>query len=157
MSVMSLAFSVYDHKLSEGCDQHQAVQFTRSPDSRCHEMQALANLAGPGVSSYRRNSGGRVTAGEDPKQKQHKYGCDKPDLRFSLELTDVTDIVVKSDFGVFKDVQSNGGIIKCIVPEKELGRKDIDNYIKFCQESGAKGMAWMRVTANGLESNIAKY
>jgi aspartyl-tRNA synthetase len=91
------------------------------------------------------------------KDATDKYGSDKPDLRFKLELTNVTEIVSKSDFGVFKEVAKVGGIIKCINPEKDLGRKEIDNYITFCQENGAKGMAWMRVTENGLESNIAKY
>ena len=91
------------------------------------------------------------------KDSMTKYGTDKPDIRFELELTQVTDIVAKSDFGVFKDVKDNGGIIKCINPKKELGRKEIDKYIDFCQKNGAKGMAWMRVTENGLESNIAKF
>ncbi|MFH1053586.1 MAG: aspartate--tRNA ligase [Candidatus Woesearchaeota archaeon] len=91
------------------------------------------------------------------KDAMDKFGTDKPDIRFDLMLTDVTDIVVKSDFGVFKDVKNNGGIIKCINPEKDLGRKDIDNYIQLCQENGAKGMAWMRVTEKGFESNIAKF
>jgi len=86
-----------------------------------------------------------------------KYGCDKPDLRYDLELTDVSEIVKDSDFGVFKDVVTSGGIVKCINPQKELGRKEIDAYIKYCQQVGAKGMAWMRVTENGLESNIAKF
>jgi len=91
------------------------------------------------------------------KEAVDRYGTDKPDIRFDLFLTDVTDIVVKSDFQVFKDVQNNGGIIKCINPEKELGRKEIDGYIDFCQKNGSKGMAWMRVTKDGLESNIAKF
>ncbi len=91
------------------------------------------------------------------KEVVDKYGTDKPDIRFELFTFDVTDIVVKSDFGVFKDVQKDGGIIKCINPEKDIPRKEIDKYIEFCQENGAKGMAWMRVTDKGLESNIAKY
>ncbi len=91
------------------------------------------------------------------KESMDKYGTDKPDIRFDLFLTDVTDIVGKSDFKVFTDVKKSGGIIKCINPEKNLGRKEIDNYIKFCQEIGSKGMAWMRMTEKGLESNIAKY
>ncbi|MBT3304709.1 aspartate--tRNA ligase [Candidatus Woesearchaeota archaeon] len=91
------------------------------------------------------------------KESMEKYGNDKPDIRFDLFLTEVTDIVIKSDFGVFKDIKAAGGIVKCINPQKELGRKEIDAYIDFCQKSGAKGMAWMRVTENGLESNIAKY
>jgi len=91
------------------------------------------------------------------KESMDKYGCDKPDLRFGLELKDVTDIVVKSDFGVFKDVQKNNGIVKCINPQKDFTRTELDSYIAFCTETGAKGMAWMRVTDKGLESNIAKY
>ncbi|MFC1691114.1 aspartate--tRNA ligase [Nanoarchaeota archaeon] len=92
------------------------------------------------------------------KDSMDKYGTDKPDIRFEMFLTDVTDIVVKSDFGVFKDVKNNGGIIKCIAPQSDFPRKEIDAHIKYCQdELGAKGMAWMRVTDKGLESNIAKY
>ncbi|MCF7861741.1 aspartate--tRNA ligase [Candidatus Woesearchaeota archaeon] len=93
----------------------------------------------------------------DYKDAMDKYGTDKPDIRYELFLSDVTDIVVDSDFGVFKSVAENGGIIKCINPKKNFGRKEIDAYIEFCQRVGAKGMAWMRVTDNGLESNIAKY
>jgi aspartyl-tRNA synthetase len=91
------------------------------------------------------------------KESMERYGCDKPDLRFDLELKDVTEIVKKSDFGVFKDVAESGGIIKCVNPDKDFGRKEIDAYIAYCQTLGSKGMAWMRVTENGLESNIAKY
>jgi len=90
-------------------------------------------------------------------ESMSRFGCDKPDLRFSLELFDVTDVVKDSDFSVFKDVISNGGTVKCINPEAELSRKEIDRYIDFCQKIGAKGMAWLRVTDKGLESNIAKY
>jgi len=82
-----------------------------------------------------------------------KYGSDKPDLRFGLELADVTEIVKKSDFGVFKEAE----MVKCICPEKEFSRKELDAYIDFSVKLGAKGMAWMRVTDKGLESNIAKY
>jgi len=91
------------------------------------------------------------------KESMDRYGIDKPDLRFGLELKDVTDIVMESDFGVFKTVASSGGIIKCVNPEKDIPRKEIDRYIEFCQKLGSKGMAWMRVTDAGLESNIAKF
>ncbi len=86
-----------------------------------------------------------------------KYGTDKPDLRFGLELIDVTDIMTKSDFEVFKNEIKNKRIVKCINPAKDFSRNEIDDYIKFCQEHGAKGMAWMKVTKNELESNIVKY
>jgi aspartyl-tRNA synthetase len=91
------------------------------------------------------------------KEAMDKYGCDKPDLRFELELYDVSSIVAKSDFGVFKDVVKNNGVVKCINPDKDFSRKEIDSLIDFAQKNGAKGMAWMRVTDKGLESSIAKY
>jgi aspartyl-tRNA synthetase len=86
-----------------------------------------------------------------------KYGNDKPDMRFDLFLTDVTDIVVKGEFGVFKNVASSGGIIKVLNPTAEFTRTDLEGYISYSQKLGSKGMAWMRVTQQGLESNIAKY
>ena len=82
-----------------------------------------------------------------------RFGVDKPDIRFGLELIDVTDIVKKSDFSVFKNAET----VKCINPEKDLSRKELDKYIDFCQKNGANGMAWMRVTEKGLESSIVKY
>jgi len=82
-----------------------------------------------------------------------RFGTDKPDIRFGLELTDITDIAKKSDFSVFKSAET----VKCINPEKDLSRKELDNYIDFCQKNGAKGMAWMRVSAKGLESSVVKY
>ncbi len=86
-----------------------------------------------------------------------KYGTDKPDLRYDLFLSDVTAIAQKSDFTVFKSVITQGGIVKCIAAPKDLARNEIDDLIAFCQQYGAKGMAWMRVTEKGLESNIAKF
>lgn len=92
------------------------------------------------------------------KDSMAKYSTDKPDTRFELFTFDVTDIVAKSDFKVFKEVAEKKGMVKCINPEKDLGRNEIDGYIRHCQEElGASGMAWMRFTENGLESNIAKY
>jgi aspartyl-tRNA synthetase len=87
------------------------------------------------------------------KESMEKYGVDKPDIRFGLELIDVKDIVSKGDFGVFKDAEA----VKCLNPQKEFSRKELDTYISFCQENGAKGMAWMRMTKEGLESNIVKF
>ena len=91
------------------------------------------------------------------KDAMSKYGCDKPDIRYGLELHDVSSLARKTNFSVFKDAVENGSVVKCINPEKELTRKEIDEIIAFCQESGAKGMAWMRVTKDGMESSIAKY
>lgn len=92
------------------------------------------------------------------KESMEKYGTDKPDIRFELFLHDVSGIVKESEFGVFKDVVTKGGIVKCLACPEDLSRKDIDRYIEFCQQLGAKGMAWMRVkNEKTLESNIAKF
>ncbi len=90
-------------------------------------------------------------------EAMHRFGCDKPDLRFGLELTDVTAIAGRSDFSVFRSVVEKGGIVKCIAPKFDFSKGDLEDLIAFCQNNGAKGMAWMRVTPNGLESNIVKY
>ncbi|MBW2976869.1 aspartate--tRNA ligase [Candidatus Woesearchaeota archaeon] len=88
-----------------------------------------------------------------------KYGTDKPDLRFGLELADVTDIVGKSSFKVFTDIVNGKGKVKCINAKKcgNFSRKELDELIEFARIYDAKGMAWMKVTSKGLESNIVKY
>jgi aspartyl-tRNA synthetase len=91
------------------------------------------------------------------KESMNKYGCDKPDLRFDLFLHDVSDICAKTDFGVFKTVIENGGIIKCINPEKDFGRKDLDKLEEFCKRFGAKGMAYVKIVDGKFESGIAKF
>ena len=91
------------------------------------------------------------------KEAMDKYGTDKPDIRFELELVNVNKIVKGSEFGVFNSIMEHDGVIKCIASPGELTRKELDEYIAFAQEQGAKGLAWMRVAGNTLESNIAKY
>ncbi len=93
------------------------------------------------------------------KEAMDKYASDRPDLRFGLEIVDVTNIGLKSDFAVFKTVAEKGGMIKCLpVPQgNNLSRKDLDDLIAFVGKYGAKGMAWMRVKDGKLESNIVKY
>ncbi|MEK6961027.1 MAG: aspartate--tRNA ligase [Nanoarchaeota archaeon] len=86
-----------------------------------------------------------------------KYGCDKPDIRYDLHLKDVSEIVKKSSFGVFNSVLSNGGVVKCVIPETDLSRKQIDELEAYAQGFGAKGLAWMKVTDKGLESSIVKF
>ncbi len=91
------------------------------------------------------------------KEAMENYGSDKPDLRFGLKITDVTEIAKNCEFNVFKEVVKSGGSVRCINPEKEFSRNEIDAYISFSQELGAKGMAWMKFENGSLESNIAKY
>ncbi len=87
-----------------------------------------------------------------------KYGSDKPDLRFSLELSNVSDIVTDSSFKVFLDTVSKGGIVKGLKAKGLAGysRKDLDDLTKDVQGFGAKGLAWMKVK-DKIESPIAKF
>jgi len=89
-----------------------------------------------------------------------KYGVDKPDLRFGLELRTVTDIVKHSDFAVFKTAIQAGGIVKAINAEgcgEKFSRKDIDAFTKLATDNGAKGLAYVKVTATGFDGGIAKF
>jgi len=87
-----------------------------------------------------------------------KYGCDKPDLRFGLELQDVSDIIKGSSFKVFLDTVSKGGIVKGLKATGLAGysRKELDDLTKDVQGYGAKGLAWMKVKEK-IESPIAKF
>jgi len=93
------------------------------------------------------------------KDAMEKYGSDRPDLRFEMEIIDVSNIVKNSEFSVFTNVTSKGGIVKCLpVPNGDkLSRKDLDELISYVGDYGSKGMAWMRIKDNTLESNIIKY
>ncbi len=87
-----------------------------------------------------------------------RFGSDKPDLRFGLELKNVNDIVKSCSFKVFLDTLSKGGIIKGLNAKGLAGysRKDLDDLTKDVQGFGAKGLAWMKVK-DRIESPIAKF
>ena len=93
------------------------------------------------------------------KEAIENYGSDKPDTRFELKLINVEDAVRGCDFAVFKNALDNKFIIRCLNAKggEKLSRKDIDDFTKYVGIFGAKGLAWMRVTENGLESNIVKF
>jgi len=74
-----------------------------------------------------------------------KYGCDKPDIRYELFLKDVTDTVKDSDFGVFKTVISENGIIKAMCVEKEFTRKETDEFTELAKIYKAKGLVVLKV------------
>ena len=88
-----------------------------------------------------------------------RFGVDNPDLRFGLELVELTDIVKSSGFKVFADVAANGGIIKGINAKGCAGfsRKEIDELTNFVAIYGAKGLAYVKVTAEGWQSPITKF
>lgn len=88
-----------------------------------------------------------------------RFGVDNPDLRFGLELVELTDIVKGSGFKVFADVAANGGIIKGINAKgcASFSRKEIDDLTNFVAIYGAKGLAYVKVTAEGWQSPITKF
>ena len=88
-----------------------------------------------------------------------RFGVDNPDLRFGLELVELTDIVRNSGFKVFAEVAANGGIIKGINAKgcATFSRKDIEDLTSFVAIYGAKGLAYVKVTAEGWQSPITKF
>jgi len=92
------------------------------------------------------------------EEAMNKYGSDKPDLRFGLEIYDVSDIVKNSQFKVFLDTLEKGGVVKAICGKgfASLSRSEIDKLVALAQSFGAKGLAWIKVK-NGFESPIVKF
>jgi aspartyl-tRNA synthetase len=88
-------------------------------------------------------------------EAMNKYGSDRPDLRFGMELHDVTDLGQKTDFGVFK----SAAMVKCIVVPggAKLSRKETDALAEWSKGFGAKGLAVTKVTATGLDTGVAKF
>lgn len=89
-----------------------------------------------------------------------RFGVDKPDLRFGFELEDISDIVKNSQFKVFSGTVNNNGCVKGINVkgyENEFSRKDISNLENYVKDFGAKGLAWIKITDQGITSPIAKF
>lgn len=89
-----------------------------------------------------------------------KYGSDKPDLRFGMELINMTEAVKGSEFKVFKDIIDKGGIVKAINVKGDAGipRRELDGLVNFVAIYGAKGLAWMQIQPDGsVKSPIAKF
>lgn len=88
-----------------------------------------------------------------------RYGTDKPDLRFGMELIDVSDIFAKSGFRVFQSAVEAGGVIKCIVAPgcADYSRKEVDSLTESAKALGAKGLATLAVTSEGLKGTAAKF
>lgn len=89
-----------------------------------------------------------------------RFGSDKPDTRFGMELINVSELGEIMDFKVFKDAVNNDGQVKAIVAEgasDNYTRKDIDALTEFVNIYGAKGLAWVKVVEEGLNGPIAKF
>ena len=86
------------------------------------------------------------------------YGSDKPDLRFDMKINDITDIFKDTEFTIFKDNISNGGIINCLVVKNsadKFSRKDLDKLTDFIKTYNAKGLAYLKID-NEINGSIAK-
>ena len=96
----------------------------------------------------------------DYEEAMERFGSDKPDTRFGMELKDVSDLVKSLDFKVFSNAVEQGGAVKCIVAKgcaEQYSRKDIDVLGKYVANYGAKGLAWVKVTEEGLNGAVAKF
>jgi aspartyl-tRNA synthetase len=88
-----------------------------------------------------------------------RFGSDKPDMRFGLEIRDFTETLRNSQFKVFASAIQKGGVVKGIrIPKGgDMSRKDLDDMTPFAATFGAKGIAWTKITAEGWQSPIAKF
>ncbi|MEW7852195.1 aspartate--tRNA ligase [Staphylococcus aureus] len=94
------------------------------------------------------------------KEAMRRYGSDKPDTRFEMELIDVSQLGRDMDFKVFKDTVENDGEIKAIVAKgaaEQYTRKDMDALTEFVNIYGAKGLAWVKVVEDGFTGPIGRF
>lgn len=94
------------------------------------------------------------------EEAMNRFGVDKPDLRFGFELVDISDIVSESGFKVFSDAVANGGAVKGINITgygEGFTRKDIASLEEYVKTYGAKGLAWVKITNEGITSPISKF
>lgn len=87
-----------------------------------------------------------------------RFGNDKPDIRFGLEIRETSDLFGKTNIKVFREVVASGGVVRSIVvPDATFSRKELDDLIPLAQGFGAKGLAWIRLTEAGWQSPLAKF
>ena len=93
------------------------------------------------------------------KEAMDKYGSDKPDLRFGMEIKDITQEVKECEFVVFKGAINSGGSVRAIkvTNAADMGRKKLDKLSEFVKTYKAKGLAWIAYKADGIKSPIAKF
>lgn len=94
------------------------------------------------------------------QQAMERYGSDKPDTRFGMELTDLSDVVKDCGFGVFSSAVQGGGSVRCITAKNAvnvLTRKEIDKLTEMIRGIGGKGLAWIRLAPDGMKSSFQKF
>ncbi|WP_277679749.1 aspartate--tRNA ligase [Gracilibacillus dipsosauri] len=93
-------------------------------------------------------------------EAMERFGSDKPDVRFGMELVSLSDVVKESSFKVFREAVENGGKVSGLNLKgkaDQYSRKDLDNMTDFAKIYGAKGLAWLKVEEEGLVGPIAKF
>ena len=92
-------------------------------------------------------------------EAMERYGSDKPDIRFGMELMDISEYVKGSDFKVFKSVLDNGGQVKVIKVDgyANIPRRELDGLVEYAQRYGAKGLAWIQYTEKEIKSPFKKF
>lgn len=93
------------------------------------------------------------------KTAMDKYGSDKPDLRFGMEINDISEVVKSVDFKVFQNALENGGSVRAIkvTGSAALGRKQLDKLAEFVKTYGASGLIWMAYKKEGIKCSISKF
>jgi aspartyl-tRNA synthetase len=93
------------------------------------------------------------------REAMDKYGSDKPDLRFGMEIVNISSLVKESEFKVFRDALDNGGSVRAIKVDNcaNMGRKDLDRLGEFVKTFKAKGLAWIAYKEDGVKSPISKF
>ncbi len=90
----------------------------------------------------------------------NRYGSDKPDTRFDMEIFDISSVVNETEFVVFKNALQNGGTVRGITAKNGSAtytRKEIDKLVEYVKGIGAKGLAWVKVADNGITSSFSKF
>jgi aspartyl-tRNA synthetase len=108
---------------------------------------------------------GRKPMGQRPwprmrfDQAMERYGTDRPDLRFGMELADVSDVFARTSFGVFRSALDSGGAVKALVAtgKADVSRKEVDDLTEAAKRRGARGLVHLGVTADGIRSPVAKF
>ncbi len=93
------------------------------------------------------------------QEAMDRFGCDKPDLRFAMEIKDLSQILKDSDFQVFKGCLASGGVIKalCVPQAASFSRKQQDALVEFAKHLGGKGVAFAKMGESSLEAGISKF
>lgn len=126
--------------------------------------EEIRSLMDPMIKNLVTDFAGKKLLSEDiPRipylEAMEKYGSDKPDLRFGMELVDLSDVFMDSQFSVFKNAVSSGGAVKaiCVKNGVDLSRSQIDNFTEIAKNEGAGGLAYLTYKDGSVQSPIAKF